>query len=496
MTLTQRMRELVDACFTGIWIESHEHEDAIGELGRLCGEEGWQLALWDVNRGLHPFSGGDLGVEASDPLSAVESLRSLGGGGGTTILVLKNFHRFMQSTEIVQAIYRAIIEGKSARTFVVILSPVVQVPIELETLIVTVDHPRPGRQQLEEIARGVATEEGELPEGNELQTVLDAAAGLTRLEAENAFSLSLVRHQRLQPSAIWEIKTQTLKSSGLLSLYRGDSDFSSLGGLSSLKAFTRRALLRSRQGGTVRARGVMLLSPPGCGKSEFCKCLGKETGRPVLNLDVGSLMGSLVGQSEERTRQALKTVDAMAPCVLMIDEVEKAFSGATSGGNDSGVSSRMMGTFLTWLNDHESDVFVVCTANDVQKLPPEFSRAERFDGVFFLDLPSRDQKDEIWQLYREHFGISPEERRPDDESWTGAEIKSCCRLSVLLDTPLLQAAENVVPVAVTSSESIERLRKWADGRCLSSDQSGIYRLGSPSTSTKRRRNISAKPSNN
>ncbi|TWU33817.1 AAA family ATPase [Novipirellula artificiosorum] len=495
MTLTQRMRELVDACFTGIWIESQEHEDAIGELGRLCSEEDWQLALWDVNRGLHSFSGGDLGAEAADPLSAVESLRTLGQGDGTTLLVLKNYHRFLQSPEIVQAVYRAVVDGKTARTFVVILSPSVQLPPELETLFVTIEHPRPSREQLAEIARGVATEGNELPDGPEFEAVLDAAAGLTRLEAENAFSLSLVRHQCLRPPAIWEIKTQTLKHSGLLSLYRGDSDFSSLGGLSALKAFTRRALLRSRTSGSVHARGVMLLSPPGCGKSEFCKCLGKEVNRPVLMLDVGSLMGSLVGQSEERTRQALATVDAMAPCVLMIDEVEKAFAGASGGGsNDSGVSSRMMGTVLTWLNDHESDVFVVLTANAVRKLPPELSRAERFDGVFFLDLPSRQQKDEIWRLYRDRYGISDDEPCPKDDLWTGAEIKSCCRLATLLDTPLSQAADNVVPVAVTSAESVERLRNWADGRCLASDHAGIYR--SVQTTSNRRRRVSTQPSAN
>ncbi|TWT56541.1 AAA family ATPase [Allorhodopirellula solitaria] len=493
MTLTQKLRELVDACFTGIWIESQEHEDAIAELGRLCVDEAWQLTMWDVDRGLHRPGGGDLEIEAADPLSAVASLRTLRQADGTTILVLQNFHRFLQSAEIVQAVYRAVIEGKSARTFVVVLSPIVQIPPELETLFATVPHQRPDRSQLGEIAAGVATVDGELPEGNELDAVLDAAAGLTRLEAENAFSLSLVRHQRLQPSAIWEIKTQTLKSSGLLTLHQGDADFHSLGGLSALKAFTRRAMLRSRGGRALRARGVMLLSPPGCGKSAFCKCLGREVNRPVLSLDVGSLMGSLVGQSEERTRQALQTVDAMAPCVLMIDEVEKAFAGATGGANDSGVSSRMMGTFLTWLNDHDSDVFVVCTANDVQRLPPEFSRAERFDGVFFVDLPGREQKDEIWSLYRTEFGISEDESRPSDEQWTGAEIKSCCRLAALLDTPLSQAAENLVPIAVTSAESIDRLRQWADGRCLSSDQSGIYRC---SAKPKSRRRVNTQPSVN
>ena len=175
---------------------------------------------------------------------------------------------------------------------------------------------------------------------------------------------------RLTPSTIWELKTQAVQKSGLLSLYRGGETFESLGGLDVLKAFTRRAMLnRRRDGQSVQPRGVMLLSPPGCGKTAFCKALGQEVGRPVLTLDVGSLMGSLVGQSEERTRQALAIVDAMAPCVLMIDEVEKAFAGAAGGGaNDSGVSSRMFGTFLTWLNDHQSDVFVVCTANDVASL--------------------------------------------------------------------------------------------------------------------------------
>ena len=306
--------------------------------------------------------------------------------------------------------------------------------------------------------------------------------------------MSLVRDGRVTSDTIWELKTQAVKKSGLLTLHRGGQTFDSLGGLESLKAFTRRAMMRhGGDRGQTRPRGVMLLSPPGCGKSEFCKCVGNEVGRPVLTLDVGSLMGSLVGQSEERTRQAFSIVDAMAPCVLMIDEVEKAFAGASGAGNDSGVSSRMFGRFLSWLNDHDSDVFVVCTANDVARLPPEFSRAERFDGVFFVDLPGRTQKDEIWRLYTERFGLAANDPKPVDEQWTGAEIKSCCRLAALLDVSLVQAAENVVPIAVTSSESVQRLRDWADGRCLSADHSGVYRN---QAKPKRRRSVSTKPSVN
>jgi SpoVK/Ycf46/Vps4 family AAA+-type ATPase len=186
----------------------------------------------------------------------------------------------------------------------------------------------------------------------------------------------------------------------------------------------------------------------------------------------------------------------MAPCILMIDEVEKALAGATSGASgDSGVSARMFGFLLTWLNDHESDVFVVCTANDVSKLPPEFARAERFDAVFFLDLPGVQERRAIWNLYVAQFELDPKQPKPVDADWTGAEIKACCRLAALLDVSLLEAAQNVVPVARTAAESVERLRAWASGRCLSADVPGIYqRNGTPALKPSRK--VSRDPSNN
>jgi SpoVK/Ycf46/Vps4 family AAA+-type ATPase len=214
--------------------------------------------------------------------------------------------------------------------------------------------------------------------------------------------------------------------------------------------------------------------------------LGKETGRPVLQLDVGNLMGSLVGQTEERTRQVLRIADAMQPCILMIDELEKAFAGVTGAQGDSGVSSRMFGSFLTWLNDHDSDVFVVCTSNDVSRLPPEMSRAERFDAVYFVDLPTPQEKDSIWKLYRQQYGIGASEKRPNDTNWTGAEIKSACRLAALLDLPLAEASENVVPVAVTAAESIDKLKSWASGRCLSASQRGLYQKNTGDAGPRRR----------
>jgi SpoVK/Ycf46/Vps4 family AAA+-type ATPase len=131
-------------------------------------------------------------------------------------------------------------------------------------------------------------------------------------------------------------------------------------------------------------------------------------------------------------------------------------------------------TLLCWLNDHESDVFFVGTCNDIAKLPPEFSRAERFDGVFFLDLPEAQQRQAIWRQYLALFGLEVKQSLPADKHWTGAEIRACCRLAALLDIPLAEAAQNVVPVAVTAADAVDRLRSWAEGRCLSADQAGIY----------------------
>lgn len=378
MSLSERLVEYVRACFTGLYIQSYEHDDALAEIAQLCRQESWQLAVWDVDRGLQV--GGQTaaaGTGNTDPLAAIRAIGSLAAPESSALLVLVNFHRFLGSPELVQALAHQITRGKQDRTFVLILAPVVQIPSELERLLVVIDHDLPGRDQLHAIAQGIATEPGELPVGADLELLLDAAAGLTRLEAENAFSLSLVRQARVAPDAIWELKSQTLKQSGLLHLHRGGESFSDLGGLGALKKFCARSMRRSGSD-RVRPKGVLLLGVPGTGKSAFAKALGNETNRPTLMLDVGSLMGSLVGQSEQQTRQALKIVDAMAPVVLFLDEVEKGLSGAASSGRtDSGVSARIFGNILTWLSDHESDVFVICTANDVSKLPPEFTRAER-----------------------------------------------------------------------------------------------------------------------
>ncbi|MCA9190687.1 MAG: AAA family ATPase [Planctomycetales bacterium] len=490
-SLASEVWELVRAGFSGIWIETHEAQEAINDIVELGIREQLNTLSWNLDTGLR----GSATNELSDPLSVVRLLSSI-ESDQTTLLILENYHRFLDSAEVCQALLTQLKIGKQLGRHVIVLAPFVKLPLELERQFVVVSHSLPDRTQLWAIAESLINAPVEYS-ASDRNLLLDAAVGLTRCEAESAYSLSLVRHGRLTSGEIWNLKATWLKKSGLLRLYQSTCGFSSLGGLENLKQFSSDSLRRSSMA-IESARGVMLLGVPGTGKSAFAKALGFETGRPVLTLDVGQLMGSLVGQSEANIRAALGTADAMAPCILFIDEVEKGLAGVSNGSKgDSGVSGRVFGTLLTWLNDHTSDVYVVVTCNNIQQLPPEFSRAERFDAIMFLDLPTREEKDAIWQLYLEYFQIPHPQSMPEDNLWTGAEIKACCRLANLLGLPLIEAGSFIIPVGVSAQEEIERLRTWASGRCLNAGQPGIFRRSTSEKCTKsNRRNINLRPSQN
>ncbi|MDZ4687344.1 MAG: AAA family ATPase, partial [Planctomycetaceae bacterium] len=267
MPLATTLAEYIRAAFSGLYLETQEPAEALRELAELCRQEHWTLATWDIDQGLQLLSSvNPVSVAATDPLAALRSLPALATPDRTTLFVLSNFHRFLNSAEIVQALQHQLLAGKATRTFVVILAPTVQLPLELERQFVVLTHELPHREQLAQIARDLAPDESS--SGAAWESLLDAAAGLTRYEAEGAFALSLARHDALRPEAVWELKAQTLRKQNLLTLCRGGETFGSLGGLAALKEFCRRALQPSR---SVKARGTLLLSPPGCGKSAFCR---------------------------------------------------------------------------------------------------------------------------------------------------------------------------------------------------------------------------------
>ncbi len=476
--LRKNLEEHVRAGFSGIWVQSYEHDEAIREIAKLCkdkttNERVWHLLVWDMDRGLSADGNAPDGVD--DPITPVRAMMNSPRNDGTWILVLQNYHRMLDNLPIIQLLANAINTGKSDGKHIVILSCEVKIPAELEKHFVVIDHELPNRDMLAEICAGM-----ELAYSD---ACLDAAAGLTCYEAEGAFALSSIRSpvkKTAQADTVWDIKAGALKKAGTLELHRGTEKFSDLGGLEGVKEFCVKAL--GNNSSTAKARGILLLGVPGAGKSAFSKALGNEVGRPTITMDFGSLMGSLVGESEAKTRQALQVVDRMSPCILFCDEIEKGLSGASGEHNgDSGVSQRMFGTLLTWLNDHESDVFFIGTCNDIKQLTSvssgAFTRAERFDGIFFIDLPSEEQRLQIWDMYKSAFSISADQQNAsliDDTDWTGAEIKSCCRLASLLGISLKEASEMVVPVARTAGAQIANLREWADGKALDANRRGIY----------------------
>lgn len=271
MKLADQLTSYISAAFTGIWIETREADEAEREIVQHARKNKWKIAVWDVASGLRVPGANATGTEAGagDPLAALRALPALADEKGTAILVLHNFHRFLTSAEVVQTAFAQLVAGKQQRTFIVVLAPSSQIPVELEKLFVVIEHALPDHDQLERIARELTSDRpGDLPTGDDLQRVLDAAAGLTRYEAEGAFALSLTKHNAFVPRVIWDLKAQMLRKNNLLRLHQGSESFESLGGLPNLKDFCRRAL---QAGKSVKPRGLLLLGVPGSGKSCFAK---------------------------------------------------------------------------------------------------------------------------------------------------------------------------------------------------------------------------------
>ena len=481
MSLSQRMTEYISACFTGIWIQSFEHEDALRDIAQLSRSENWRLAVWDAARGLQlPGQSSPASTDASgtDPLAAIRSINALASeNSSAAFLVLVNFHRFLQSAEIVQTLANQISQGKVNRTFIIVLSPVVQIPPELEKLFCLVDHALPDRAQLEEIARQTATTARELNEG-ELPRILDAAAGMTRYEAEGAFSLCLVQdppaaaavdwHPRLDPEIVFNLKSQAIAKSGLAKVYRGTESVDDLGGLAQIESTT--CTSAPSVTGEHQPKGLVLVGQPGVGKSHISKSAGRILGRPVIMASLSRLKGRYVGDTGENTRRLLGLVRAIGRCVVVLDEGNQQLGGGAGAPVET--TEELIGELLTYLNDQQ-DAFYLLTANEIASLPDAFTRPGCFDGVYFVDLPSVKQREAIWTICLRKYGIEPSQPRPECEGWTGAEIDQCCKNARMYKLPLVESVF-FVPICIRQADRIEARRAWANNACLDAEKPGYY----------------------
>lgn len=410
------------------------------------------------------------------------------------IFIFKDFHPFLTRSgyAVTRKLKEIALHLKNSFKTIVLVSPVLEIPTELEKDITVLNHPLPTRDELSALLDQIIAEVKQLKQVKiELdeagrERLLQAALGLTLGEAENVFAKIIVKSERLSGDGVSEVfaeKQQIIRKSGLLEYYATDETFTNVGGLAVLKDWlAKRAVAFSaeaREFGLAAPKGILLLGVQGCGKSLCAKAISNLWQLPLLRFDVGRMFGSFVGSSEENIRRAIAVAESIAPAILWVDEIDKAFAGAqSSGASDGGTTARVFGTFLTWLSEKQAPVFVVATANDISQLPPELLRKGRLDEIFFVDLPKPEERMEVFRIHLEKRGRNATnfdltQLALASEMFSGAEIEEAINSALydafsarseLTTEHIANALAQTVPLAKTMDDQINALRSWAEGR--------------------------------
>lgn len=485
----QSLDTLIRARYPLIHLASWEEQRVEAMLGQLARRHGKQLWTWSCIRGLERKGGGrPTSLDGTEePLSALDAVEKL---SDPSIVVLNDFHPCLHDPRVVRRLRELSHALKSSWTTVMLLSPSLTIPVELEKDLTVLDVPLPSFNDLAQLLREIV---GVVKKNNratvqltraDAEQLVKAAQGLTLSEAENAFARAIATDDRLDAadiSRILEEKRQVIRKSGLLEYYPVDESLQGVGGLENLKAWLRRRGAAfdaaARRFGLPEPKGLLLLGVQGCGKSLTAKAIASQWSLPLLRLDMGRIFSGLVGSSEENLRRAIRSAEGVAPVVLWVDEIEKGLAGS-SGANDTGVSARVFGSLLTWLQEKTAPVFVVATANRIDALPPELLRKGRFDEIFFIDLPTRSERREILDIHLRRRNRDPstfdlDRLAESTRQFSGAELEQAVVSALyhafedrtdLAQAHLEQAIAETYPLATTLGEEISRLRQWAANR--------------------------------
>lgn len=499
----------LSACDPALLVVTHEERRVISALVDLAKRSVSYKAVlvWTFNVGTKCYFSknnslyreGDLITDhASSPLKPLAHVSIAKDGkdrenerAKNVLLVLKDYNFFLNGTSG-YAVCRALKDFKEEimeredRTTIVIVDADAEIPTRLEKVLTVIDYDLPTEEELVDVMlSSIESYADNLPPEEclaQAKTAARATVGLTELEAKTSLMVSLAVSKKADPRMLLAEKKNIIRKSGVLEYYDGDQDLTDVGGLGNLKQWLKHR--GSAFGDAAKAYGLpapkamMLLGIPGTGKSLVAKSIGRTWGMPVLRMDIGSLFGSLVGESEGRMRKALRTAEAVAPAILWVDEVEKALG--RDGGNDGGTSSRVFGNFLSWMSDKTAPVFVVCTANGVGTLPPEFLRAGRFDALFFVELPNLEERLEICKVVAKRRGRSAlaldwNAVAIATEGFSGAEIEESFKSAMyaafdageeVSSSRWLSAVKDTVPLSTTMGEELQAIRRWATGRTI------------------------------
>lgn len=499
--MSSKLKTYLRSGYAALYAVTYEEERITAEIARVCNDIGFAVCLWTPTLGIQTPKGiiakfGDPPNEKSttDPAVALRAFLQVFHKNGEpqgnlvpnkSVLVMKDLHLYLAKRDpvLTRLVKDAITIGRVTGRTIMVMGCQLQLPPELEKEFTVVDFPLPSREELLEIANELCAGKGVKMNGD-VEQVLDAGIGLTTTEFADAAASSLTEHGAIVPEFVAELKAQTIKKGGILEIVKPKFTFAKMGGLHEVKgwvskrkhAFGKKAV----EYGLPASKGVILFGVMGAGKSALTQAIADELGCPLIRLDPGRLFGGIVGQSESNVRGVIAQVEAFGRCVLQIDEIDKGFAGMVGGHDgDSGTTRRVVGSFLTYLAEKTSPVFVVATANDLTKLPPELLRKGRWDEMFFIDLPTVKERVEIWSVQ-----IAMKKRQPKDfdldtlaavtEGWTGAEIEALMNESLFAafdegkepDTELLvDLSSKTVPLSKTMAGEMQNLRTWAEGKC-------------------------------
>ena len=482
MSFQEELSLLVRSRYPLIYIPTREEERAEGAIAACAEDIGGNRAVytWDYVDG-YQGNPTDNGFGRRNPLQALELIEKI-PASAPAIFVLRDFHRFLDDIAISRKLRNLLKLLKSQPKNIIILSAELTIPGELSNIITVLEFPLPDANEIRTEVERLLCATGSTLSASDIDEVIRSCQGLALERIRRVLARGIAAHGSFEPGdidLILEEKQQTIRQTQILEFYPASEKISDIGGLDNLKdwlikrggAFSERA----RQYGLPHPRGLMLVGIQGTGKSLSAKAIAHHWHLPLLRLDVGRLFGGLVGESESRTRQMIQLAEALAPCILWIDEIDKAFAGFDSRG-DSGTTSRVFGTFITWLAEKASPVFVVATANNIQALPPEMLRRGRFDEIFFVGLPSQEEREAIFSVHlsrlRPHNLSSYDLSRLAYETpdFSGAEIEQSIIEAMHIgfsqnrdftSDDVLEAGSQIIPLARTAQQQIEALQDWA-----------------------------------
>jgi ATPase family associated with various cellular activities (AAA) len=434
-----------------------------------------------------------------EPVQALANMESM---TIEAVFILKDFHRHMDDPVVVRRLRDVGQKFSANRRTVIITAPEIGVPPELTTLVEYFDLPLPDRERLHEMVHDTFTR---LSKSYSLKLQLDSTGvdamaanlrGLTEEEAERAISQALVTRYALCPETVTDVleaKKKLLRHSGMLEFIEAYDNMASVGGLENLKHWLqqRRGAWEdeAREFGLEPPHGVIILGVQGCGKSLCARAVAGEWKLPLVKFDTSAVYDKYIGETEKRIRKVFQVAEGLAPCVLWIDELEKVFagSGPDSASADAGVSSRLLASFLSWMQDRKAPVFVAATCNNVTVLPPELIRKGRFDELFFVDLPNESERKQIFSIQ-----LARRKRNPTEfdlekvasaaKGYSGAELDAAVQGALyaaysekksLSTQSLMDALSQTVPLSTTRAEEIAALREWARTRAVAASESDV-----------------------